>query len=290
MPPAQPDRVGPGTFNSTWSANGRRVTVTGRGDIVISDDDTRIETISERGYLHLEEFRDGTRRRIEVEPGPDGRLKYDYFVGWTRREFDAEAQKWLAELLPALIRRTGLFVEARVARILARQGPAGVLDEISRLESDYVRARYFDRLLKARPLDPETRLRAVRQAGREIRSDYELASLLVAFVASAPLTTDLHTPFAAAVGTIQSSYERRRVLSAVVSRADASPDTISMALETAKGISSDHELASLLTKTLEVHPVHPTWRDTFLAASDQLRSQYELGRVTTAFVRRDRQK
>ena len=83
------------------------------------------------------------------------------------------------EVLPRVIRQSGIAAPQRVARILKTGGPAGVLAEISRIEGSYGKRIYFTELMKAATLDAAMRARVLTQAGREIDSDFELATLLI---------------------------------------------------------------------------------------------------------------
>ena len=70
--------------------------------------------------------------------------------------------------LPRFIRQTGIDAPARVRRILAAKGPAGVLAEIALIDGGYVKKIYFTELLKSGTLDSSTVRQVLAQASREI--------------------------------------------------------------------------------------------------------------------------
>ena len=74
--------------------------------------------------------------------------------------------------------RAAIGAKARAARIFKAQGAAGLLAEITRIEGGWAKRRYFTELFTMN-IDPNTARQALEQAGREISSDYELASLLI---------------------------------------------------------------------------------------------------------------
>ena len=76
--------------------------------------------------------------------------------------------------------RPAFGAEGRVARILKAKGPAGVFAEIALIEGSWAKRVYFTELLNSPGLDAGTVRQALEQAGREIESDFELASLLIA--------------------------------------------------------------------------------------------------------------
>jgi len=58
-----------------------------------------VKSVPEGGYLFIEETRGGVTRRFRAEPGKDGKLKRTYAVNNEAHEFDADAKKWLSDIL-----------------------------------------------------------------------------------------------------------------------------------------------------------------------------------------------
>ena len=81
-------------------------------------------------------------------------------------------------------------------------------------------------------------------ASTAIESDFEEASLLVQIARLQPLDPRTRAPFLKALSTVDSDFECRRVVSAVV-RADPSPETLATMLDPSIAIDSDFEQAIL---------------------------------------------
>ena len=113
-------------------------------------------------------------------------------------------------MLPRFIRQTGIAAPARVARILKSRGTAGVLAEISLIEGSWGKKVYFQELLKT-PLDAATTRQVLVQAGREIDSDFELASLLIDGADTLLIDEATRQAYFDAARTIESDFEVRRV-------------------------------------------------------------------------------
>ena len=79
-----------------------------------------------------------------------------------------------------------------------------------------------------------------------IDSDFEQASFLIDVAKSQPIDGPLRAPFFKGVDTISSSYERGRVLQAVVKRGSLSPETVVAVLRSAQGMDSGHEASQVL--------------------------------------------
>jgi len=267
-----------------WSEGDCSFEVEGRGEIKFNRDVTDIESISSGGSFTIEQHIGDDTRRLVVRPRSDGALDRSYAVNGQRQDYDADARAWFAEALVALDRKTAFAVEQRVPSILERAGVNGVLQEISLLDSDYARRRYYTKLLSMRQLDRTQVRRVVEQAGSEMSSDYELAELLVALAKVDAFGDDSHTAFVAAVKHIDSDYEARRALNALLRRDQLAPATVQALLDVSTTIDSDYELAELLIDVSKRYAINDQTRPFYLKAVGSIKSDYEHRRVLGAIV------
>ncbi len=267
--------------NSNWiwnhSDDGVRLRLKINGKAKFAEDYSDITSISEGGSMEVTEERDGVKRRFEAFSS-NGAITRSYFVQGQRRPFDDEGRAWLKRIISEAVFQGGYDAPERVRRLIDEKGADGVLAEISRLRSDYVRRIYFDELLKDDRLDSATRERAVRQAVREISSDYEKAQLLVK--ASERRSND--SAIIEGANSISSSYEKGRVLAALLKNPDLDRNALAAVIRSAAGMSSDYEKAQLLVKAAEKRPVS----DTIIEGADSISSDYEKGRVLAALLRK----
>ena len=137
--------------------------------------------MSPGGYLRIKDGRRfGTDNSVEFRADSGGAIERRFWVSGRERPFDPEGRKWLAEVLPRFIRQSGIGAKARVARFMKSGGAAAVLAEISRIEGSWAKRVYFTELFKQPGLSGADVQQALAQAGREVDSDFELASLLIA--------------------------------------------------------------------------------------------------------------
>jgi hypothetical protein len=157
-----------------------RVHVETRGRVELADDGRDVKTVSANGSFEMSAkgWLSLFGHRYVVRGNADGTTTRRFSIGSAERPLDAQARAWIADTIQQLA-RSGFGAEARVARILAQDGPTGVLDEISRLDRDATKATYFRLLFRQPRLDRPTADRALRQAGREIGSDFERARVLM---------------------------------------------------------------------------------------------------------------
>ena len=155
---------------------------------------------------------------------------------------------------------------------------AGVLDASTAIESDYEEAELLVQIAQLQPLDPRTRapfLKALATVGSDyecrrvvtavvradpspetlatmldpsiaIDSDFEQATFLIDMAKSQSIDGPLRAPFFKGVDTINSSYERGRVLQTVVKRGNLSPETVMAVLRSAQSMGSSHEASQVL--------------------------------------------
>src|SRR5206468_5263687 len=108
----------------------------------------------------------------------DGTLKHEYFVGGLSRGWNDEGRRFLATMLPVVVRRGGLGAESRVKSIFAKRGVAGVMDEIDLLGSDYARRLYLVWLIDVAHLDSTTVRPVLQRAADIVKSDYDKRQVL----------------------------------------------------------------------------------------------------------------
>ena len=267
-----------------WSDGDCSFEMEARGEVKFNRDVTDIESISRGGSFTLEQHLGDDTKRLVVRPRDDGTLERSYSENGAKREFDAAARAWFAEALIALDRQTAFAVDQRVPAILERGGVDAVLKEITLVQTDYARRRYYTKLLSMRQLDRAQVKRVVEQAGADMTSDYELAELLVALSKLDAFGDDSHPAFVAAAKKIGSDYERRRALNALLQRDRLAPATVSALLDAASTIQSDYELAELLIDVSKRYAINDLTRPTSVKALGSIKSDYEHRRVLTAIV------
>jgi hypothetical protein len=293
-PPAKPSHtsVSSNSINGTetfqWSQDGHRIKIRTEGKVELTEDWTGIARLSRGAEMRLEEEDGRVERRLDVEPGGDGRPVYTWKVDGKERAFDAEGKKWLRSMLLQFVRGTGYDADRRVAWFLKTQGPNGLLAEVSQIPGDYVKGIYLKKLFAQRGLGAGVVERALQQAGREIRSDYELAQALIAAAGSQALNEPAARAYGEAARSIESDYEQRRALSELTTELTAkgqlTPGVLAVVLQTARGIDSDYELASLLTGVPASALGDAAARSAYLQAAETIGSDYEHHRALSAAV------
>lgn len=157
----------------------------------------------------------------------------------------------------------------------------------SQVKSDYDERRVLSQAL-GRPALTAGDAAAIFKAatpgagGTGISSDYDLAELLGA--APQAVISEQNSGWAAAVSTIDSAYDRRRAISAALTRG-ASVATVNAALGATAGLSSAYDLAELLVECEKQGLLSDQTAPAFMKATSGISSHYDLRRALEAISR-----
>jgi len=282
-PPA-PQSTTRGENHITWSNNGEKFEVRWNGEFELADDDSDIKSMTPGAQLRMSDGGWFRGHSIEFRADGSGRITKKYWVGSTERPFEPEGRDWLARMLPRFVRESGLGAKSRVARIYRTKGAAGVLTEITAINGSWVKRVYYTELL-ALDIPADARRQAIEQAGRDVTSDYELASLLISQAGRVPDNPAVRKAYFDAARSIDSDYELGRVLSSGLKAATLDSAQLASLLDTSRSIQSDYELANLLAHVAKQQSLDAV-RAPFFAALAEVSGSYERGRVLQALGQR----
>jgi len=273
--------------NFTWSDGKQKLEVRYEGAIEFTDDDSDVKSLSRGGWLRIKEGGWLSSRTVEFQADASGNVQRRYWVGSSEKPFNPEGRQWLTEVLPRFIRQTGIGAPARVARILKAKGPSGVLAEITLIEGSWAKRVYFSELLKTSSLDAQAVRAVLAQAGKEIDSDFELASLLIGSADRLLVDDATRQAYLEASKSIQSDFEMRRVYASALERGPLSSEILAGILDASTAIDSDFEEASLLIQVARLQPPDNRTRAPFFKALATVDSDFEHRRVLSALTRSD---
>jgi beta-lactamase regulating signal transducer with metallopeptidase domain len=265
--------------NFTWSNNGEKLQVNYEGTFEFTDDDTDVRSLSPGGHLKIREVRMMRDRSIEFRADASGKIERRFWSGSSERPYEPEGRQWLAEVLPRFIRQTGIGAPQRVARFLRQGGVPAVLDEITRIEGSWARRTYYAELLKSDQVDARATEQILTRVGKDIDSDFELASLLISSADKLLVNEAARKAYFDAARSIESDFELRRVLSSALKKGPVSPEVLAGVLDTSLSIDSDFEAASLLIQIAKLQPIDTRTRDGFFKAAAGIESDFEQRRV-----------
>jgi hypothetical protein len=226
-----------------------------RGKIEITDDDKDIKSMSDDGYLEISKTVFGSKRSIVIESQGNGKITREYFEGRTKVAWEPEGRNWLSEILPEVARTTTLCAESRVARLFRQGGTYGVLVEIDKMESDYVRSAYAN-LLMRQPIQTKDYAVIINRLADRTDSDHYMTEFLKnhtgKFLQNAEATTALFS----ATRKMDSDHYKTVVIKEALRGQTASIENVKIILQAAGQMDSDHYITEVLTSLLKQNNVN----------------------------------
>ncbi|HXO86321.1 MAG TPA: M56 family metallopeptidase, partial [Gemmatimonadales bacterium] len=176
-----------------------------------------------------------------------------------------------------------LLIELNEARPIDEKVRPAYFKAANSLESDYEHRRVLSAVVSREGTSPAI-LADVLNSAKDLSSDYELAELLIEVGGAYPLDDVLRPAFFAAAATLNSDYEHGRTLNSVL-RGQVPRAVALGVLESAKGISSDHEMSELMIAVTRHVQMDDAIRAGIRANAESISSQYDRGRVYEALSR-----
>ncbi len=219
------------------------------GKVAFAEDESDLAALAAGGTFSLTEKLAGIEHVYKVKSDAAGLLTRTFSRDGDELAMDAEARQWLAEALPRMFRESGLDADARVGRLLARGGPELVLAEIDLAVSDHAKSTYLGKLLGTVQLDSDQFERALASAAK-LGSDHELRTALELALTTQELGGARVTLLLETAKRLGSDFELRSVLERVAPRG-GDPAVASAYLAAARELDSDFERRTALVALLD---------------------------------------
>jgi hypothetical protein len=269
------------SFTKSDGSSCRSATIVGR--LRYSENEDDIIEMPFGGYASFRERTAGDDRELTFSRGGDGGIVKLYRRNGTVTPYDADAKRWLAALMPAVLMEAAINVAPRVARWRAQGGVDNVLAQIGTMSSSGAKRAHYEALMSAGQLSDADYDKLIRHAGRNLPSSGDLRAVLEK---AAPTRGGARSGSALeeAVAHVASSGDRTAVLAAYGRTTDR--EMLLSVMRMARTIPSSGDKAGLLEqlaprylKTTD-HELHTS----FFQASETIPSSGDLSGVLKAAI------
>ena len=273
------------TWRAHISAGDCDITIRAIGKVRFASDLSDVQSVPANGSFLLTESDALMTRRIEIRADEGGRMTRKFTVDGVERPWDDEGRRWLATVLVALERRTAFTADTRVPALYKEGGVEAVLSEIALMSGDHARRRYFEALFETNPSLSESETRRALEIAGGMDSDFEVAQTLISIAKTGRIGRG-STAYLQAVRNIESDFETRRVLTALLKSTTPDAEAMTLLLNVADNIESDFELAQLLLEVSERGLASSATRDAYFKAVGTIESDFERRRVLSSILKR----
>jgi len=272
-----------GITTINFKKNGSIFKIEYKGEIKVSDNDKDILNISNKGYLILVEYANSPsmtiNHRVTIESGRSDNKIINYFSGSSRKDYYKEGRKWLASVLPTIVRNTPLGMESRIAHFYKIGGANNVVSEIkNRIQDHHTKAIYLKELLKY-DCTPSELVKIVETAGSEIKSSSGLAEFLKENQNSFLVNTETIIAYIKAAENIHSSSNLASVVVSMIANSKISDQWLSNVTVLGKKINSNSELGNIAKKLISNRELNNENIETILILSKENQSNSGLVEV-----------
>ncbi|MFA8437018.1 MAG: hypothetical protein ACEPOZ_21135 [Marinifilaceae bacterium] len=282
------------TFKKSWKSSSWSLTngklqglkIETRGDIKFNKDFTDIISISDGGYLKIGMVSFGMRRKLLVK-SENNRLIYSYYEGRREIPFEPKGKEWMRDVLPSVIRSTGLGAEQRVKQAYTENGIKGFLEEYEATDSDYNKSQLIKYLLSNHDLTNQELNTLLQYYPYRIDSDYELAQTLKRYNSLFLRTPELSANFFLALKEVSSDYESSQILKRVLKNNEMDDETFVLFLGAMEDISSDYEKSNIIKLAITERQINKKQMQKLLDEIDDVSSDYEKCNIIKLLIRKN---
>lgn len=229
--------------------------------------------------------RNGFDRRV-LFTSANGAIVRQFFVEGDEQPWGPGADRFLADVMPIVLRETAINARERVAWILANRGHDGLIDEIALISSDFAQRIYTVEYAKVATISAADFDRLMALAREDMRSDFDLRATLIEVYEEQRPTGEPLAAWLEAASAISSDFDMRLALHPLVTSAQATNEYVARALNLAGAeILSDFDLRTLLAAAAERVGRSDALAQAYLTATRSIGSDFDQRKALSALAR-----
>jgi len=258
--------------NSNWKAENIKIST--QGKIQFKEDYTDVISISDDGYLKISMVSFGMKRKLYFRSN-EGKLDRLYYEGNKQIDFEPKGREWMEEVLPEVVRNSGLDLENRVNTIYKKGGIDAFIEELEATDSDYFQSQMVNYLLENNDLDKKERKKLLQEFPPNIDSDYELSQILKkhnkVFIDDSILSQE----FFESLEHVSSDYDLSQILNSVFKNNILNDANFEFFISAMDNIDSDYEKSNLIKLAISEGKNSNIKMDLILNEVNDIDSDYE---------------
>jgi hypothetical protein len=223
--------------------------VKGNGDVDLEPDGSGLASLDRGGSFEVTMRQDGVERRL-LYTSSDGTIGRKFFVDGDEQPWGPDADRFVAEVMPIVLRETAINADERVAWLINSRGHDGLLDEIALIRSDFAQRVYTVQFAKTAEIPALELERLMKLTADNMASDFDARTTLIEVFDAEMPTGAAFTALLRAGETIASDFDARTVLEHVGPNMPRTREAADAYLDLARTISSDFDMRLALQPLL----------------------------------------
>jgi hypothetical protein len=252
------------------------------GEITFNDDETAIARISPRGYLNYRK----NGERLLAGPNDNGVVQYELYDG--DRSVDPkseEGKQMLAKAIRGMI-NLGFDIDGRIDRLYRKGGYRALLEATDSLDGDYVKGRYFERILDVDSVPAGMVAEVIARVRERMGSDYDKGRLLTKVDTPYLKNDSVVVAYLEAVKSIGGDYEKSLALKNLL-RWTVPVSRYVAVLDATRTLGGDYERSNVLTELIDQRLFEGAPFDSLLNVVSGVGGDYEKGNLLKQIIHKD---
>lgn len=269
---------------SNWNAE--NIKISSHGEIEFNNDYTDVINISDNGYLKISMVSFGMRRKLYFR-SYHGKLDKLYYEGHKQVDFEPKGREWMEEILPQVVRNSGLDLKNRVNKVYEKGGIDAFLSELEETDSDYFKSQMVHFLLDNNELKKKEKEKLLEELPANIDSDYELSQIYKRHNSIFVEDDTLSKEFFSSLNQVSSDYELSQILSSVFINNTLNDSSFEFFISAMDNIDSDYEKSNLIKLAISKGKNSGVKLDLILNNVKDIDSDYEKGVIINTVINED---
>ena len=232
-------------YSTTYQVGAYSTRVLVKEDVLLSDDDAAVVSVSPTGRLYIQEKRIPWTIEVLVESDNRGNVVRSLWLNGIKRNIRSTEEEILSELLVRMARDFGVGGVAKMKRLYRTEGIQAALSVIPPIRSDSAKAHLLDSFVRTGSFGTDD-AKALIEATRYIARSSALRELLVTFAERMPPGDDLTSVMMESAANVASGGETRDAIISIAKQRGLGPTSAMAMATTIRGIPSSSDKADAL--------------------------------------------
>lgn len=267
-----------GVINVSIQDSKQKLNLKTKGEVRFTEDDKGIKSLSPDGNISYKK----ARNKLKISPEKDGSLLY--VINGTKKSIPNAKDETLIEECVQLMINMGINAEERVEKIYSTTGFEGVLKEVERLQTEYVKSIYLTILGSKNSLSEGERIAFLNTVDSQLPSSYyktELLNSTQVDYLNQEVTADAYLK---TVRNVKSDYYQTAMLERILQQSLTEKQS-EQVLAIINSMESDYYKTEIIKKLLNQSSISDNQFEQYVNMTTYVKSDYYQSEILTSLLK-----